>query len=142
MSYTSRWRLVCSADSEAGARAAAASFVVGLLLDEPAAAEVAPYFKGGFQAELFVAHGEDAEAAGEWVRGRLERLTVDWTAAEEPGELLRAWSQALNVPRLEALEVLLFEDAQAEEDSGAGGESDADPEGEDPPAPIAAADDA
>ena len=140
MSYSSRWRLVCSAETEAGARAAAASFVVGLLLDEPAEAEVAPYFKGGFQAELFVPHGEDLDAAREWIRGRLERLAVDWTDAEEPGELMRAWSHALNVPRLEALEVVLFEDDE-ETPADAEGESE-EPDGGDPPAPLAAADDA
>jgi hypothetical protein len=104
---TSRWRLVTSAGDERAAEAAGASLLAGLLIGEPVDLSVLPYFKGGFQVEFVLTHEESWESAEAWLLSSVERTCVDWTQVDGYERELSVWSHALNIPRAEALEVVM-----------------------------------
>ena len=103
----SRWRLVTSADDEAAAEAAGASLLAGLLVGEPVDLSVVPYFKGGFQVEFALTHEESWERAEAWLLSSVERTCIDWTQVKGLDRQVSLWSHALNIPRAEALEVVM-----------------------------------
>ena len=105
---TSHWRLVTSAEDERAAEAAGASLLAGLLIGEPVDLSVLPYFKGGFQVEFALTHEESWDAAEAWLLSSVERTCVDWTQVDGLESELGFWSHALNIPRAEALEVVLI----------------------------------
>jgi len=104
---TSHWRLVTSAGDERAAEAAAASLLAGLLIGESVDLTVAPYFKGGFQVNFALTHDESWDAAEAWLLSSVERTCVDWTQVESLERVVSLWSHALNIPRAEALEVVM-----------------------------------
>lgn len=106
-SLISRWRLVTSADDEHAAEAAGTSLLASLLVGERVDLSIAPYFKGGFQVEFALTHEEPWESAEAWLLSSVERTCVEWRQVHGLDGAISLWSHALNIPRAEALEVVM-----------------------------------
>ncbi|MEM7248611.1 MAG: hypothetical protein AAF533_24990 [Acidobacteriota bacterium] len=105
--YRSQWRLFTSALTEDGARAAGTSVLAGLLVSTTIDLGIAPYFQGGFKVDFELDHGGDWDEVTAAVTLAFERVCVSTHQVEAGPDVLELWCDALNVPRVEALSVVL-----------------------------------
>jgi hypothetical protein len=109
---TSHWRLFTTAEQADDATAAARSVIAGLLMGQPPGIGATPYFQGGYKVDFSLeSEGTWEAVAGEIVEA-LDRLCGGWVRDESEAPDLELWSNALNVPRIEALGVSLRRDQE------------------------------